>query len=528
MRSGLLPAAAIWVAFALVPAARQPDPFVPMAVAYTVDPRTSRSAAADDLRSIRAMGFNTIAAVVRWSDAEPAPGTYTFAALERTLDEAAQAGLRVQVTLENSAPAWLFDRFPDGRRVTLGRESASQRENTPCFDHPAVRAALQAFLVSASRVASRAPAFFAIDAGSPTPSGFCLCPHTARRFEASSKASGIDRDKFVRLSLRDDLQWMISQTAPSFARIVGAQSRVPTILQRASAAYPAQDDWLMSTAVDRYGVAIGELPPQSSALALAFDQLAAATDGRGWALRTRATVRNEDLRFLTWLAFARGARTAVFDDVPSDSSFVNVIARNPALFAELRPVPAPVAVLYDSHSPTAEAVTSSAYTALFSRNIAVDLLHAGESSAASVKRYRALVLPARIDPSPPLAAIVKEFSSAVGLVIEVAERSPIDDRIVARLAKAGVLPEARISGGDGLVETRFLESARVLMLIALNHSSRPVRATMTFKPDTQEAIWQNMETGAGVSFIAGPDGPSYTYFFRPRDALVLMIRKDIK
>jgi hypothetical protein len=65
-------------------------------------------------------------------------------------------------------------------------------------------------------------------------------------------------------------------------------------------------------------------------------------------------------------------------------------------------------------------------------------------------------------------------------------------------------------------------------LIGLNHSSSAARVTMTFKPDVQEAIWQNMETGAGVNFIAGPFGPSYTYWFRPRDALVLMIRKDVR
>jgi hypothetical protein len=51
---------------------------------------------------------------------------------------------------------------------------------------------------------------------------------------------------------------------------------------------------------------------------------------------------------------------------------------------------------------------------------------------------------------------------------------------------------------------------------------------MTFAPDTQEAIWQNMETGSAVNFVAGPDGPTHTYWFRPRDALVLMIRKTVR
>jgi hypothetical protein len=75
---------------------------------------------------------------------------------------------------------------------------------------------------------------------------------------------------------------------------------------------------------------------------------------------------------------------------------------------------------------------------------------------------------------------------------------------------------------------RFLESPAVQMIVGLNHSGSSQRVTMTFAPETQEAIWQNMETGAGVSFIAGPAGPFYRYVFRPRDALVLMIRKDIR
>ena len=49
---------------------------------------------------------------------------------------------------------------------------------------------------------------------------------------------------------------------------------------------------------------------------------------------------------------------------------------------------------------------------------------------------------------------------------------------------------------------------------------------MTFPPETQEAIWVNMETGTGVNFVAGPDGPTYSYWFGAKDALVLMIRKE--
>ena len=526
MRSGALLVATAVVASAFVPAARQGDPFVPMAVEYTADPRTSAAATADDLKSIRALGFNAITAVVRWSDTAAVPGTYAFGALERTLGAADSAGLRVHVRIDTAPPSWLFARYPDGRRITE-RQPSAPGPNVACFDHPGVRAELRSFIESASRIVSRSPAFYSIDAGGEPPAGFCLCPHTARRFAASAKEQGIDRNDFVRISLRDDLKWMIQQAAPSYARIVEGHARVPTLLQRSAGAYPSQDDWLMSTVVDRYGISLDVVPAPPSALAMGIDGLAAATKGRGWVFSADAAVPARDLRFLTWMSFSRGARAISLENLPDDSAFVAVVSRNPALFAELRPVPASVAVLYDPRAGSeAHASLSRAYDALFRRNIAAEVLHAGELSAMALKRYRALIVPAGT--TVPDAPVVKTFSSGGGVVVNAGGQEAFDDRGLERLTKAGVVPEARVSGGDGLVETRFLESPRVSMLIALNHSTRPERVTLTFKPDTQEAIWQNMESGAGVNFIAGPSGPSYSYWFRPRDALVLMIRKDVK
>ena len=90
----------------------------------------------------------------------------------------------------------------------------------------------------------------------------------------------------------------------------------------------------------------------------------------------------------------------------------------------------------------------------------------------------------------------------------------------------GATPEVRLSGGGGEVETRFLESSDAIVLIGINHSSDPQKVIMTFTPDTPEAIWLNLETGASVNFVAGPDGPTYAYAFKPRDVMVLMIKKE--
>jgi hypothetical protein len=102
------------------------------------------------------------------------------------------------------------------------------------------------------------------------------------------------------------------------------------------------------------------------------------------------------------------------------------------------------------------------------------------------------------------------------------------DLLAALVTLAGVAPDVRISGASGAVETRYLESSSATVLIGINHSDAAQKVTLMFSPDTPEAIWLNMETGASVNFVAGANGPTYTYSFKPRDVLVLMIKKDLR
>jgi hypothetical protein len=96
------------------------------------------------------------------------------------------------------------------------------------------------------------------------------------------------------------------------------------------------------------------------------------------------------------------------------------------------------------------------------------------------------------------------------------------------VALAGVVADVGLDGGHGVIEARFLESRDALLLIAINHADQPQRVKMTFTPDTPEAIWQNMESGAAVNFVQGPGGPTYTYGFAPRDVLVLLRGKRLR
>jgi hypothetical protein len=82
-------------------------------------------------------------------------------------------------------------------------------------------------------------------------------------------------------------------------------------------------------------------------------------------------------------------------------------------------------------------------------------------------------------------------------------------------------------GGDA-IDARFLESADALVLIAINRSGTSRGVTCQFSPDVPEAIWRNMFNGGSVTFIAGPDGPTYPRTFAPKEVLVLAISKGLR
>lgn len=82
-----------------------------------------------------------------------------------------------------------------------------------------------------------------------------------------------------------------------------------------------------------------------------------------------------------------------------------------------------------------------------------------------------------------------------------------------------------VSGGNGAVELRILESPDATVIVGLNHADTVQKVTMTFPPGIPEGIWQNLEDGVAVNFVTGKAGPWLEHTFGPHDALVLTIRK---
>jgi beta-galactosidase len=94
---------------------------------------------------------------------------------------------------------------------------------------------------------------------------------------------------------------------------------------------------------------------------------------------------------------------------------------------------------------------------------------------------------------------------------------------------AGVAPLVAVSGAPaGVVEARLLEARNAVVLIALNHDTAPHDASFTLPASYPTAEWVNLETGAVAYFDRVPAGVRLRHRFAARDALVLVIRRDIR
>jgi hypothetical protein len=514
------------VALGLAAPVQRSAPFVPIAVTYTVD---ATGSVRTDCAAIRELGFNSIRTIVRWPEAEPSRGEFRFESLGVVLDAAAKADLKVLVEIDTgSTPPWVLREYPDGRF-----QPDDSSRSRACLDHPGVREAATKFVAAVTEHAARSPASYAIDVASNAPRGLCGCKYTKKRFaEWSAGSRGGDRSAnrvaFVALERASDLGLLANATSARGARLLTTHSAVPTALGSSSTEWAGQDDRSMGAIVDRYGtsfdpMSVGRTAQPSVSLAFASDAIRSATEEKGWTLTDNVTAgeRREpspsaaDLRLRGWTAISRGAIGVTFPDwrllgPPSGGidnraraagAFAAVITRNPALFAPLRPRDSAVGILYDPRTVASTRETERVYRVFLEHNVQVDLVDASVATTAA-DRYKAIIDTRKA----PMAA----------------------DSLMSQIARPGVPPGIRIDATRATIEMRVLESADVIALIGLNHSAVAERVTLHFPPDTQEAIWQNMETGAAVNFVAGADGPTYTHLFQPKDTLVLIIRRSIR
>ena len=151
-----------------------------------------------DVRQIKALGFNTLRTWMDWATGEPREHEYHFENLDVLLELAQEEGLKVflQVYMD-SAPHWVGVKYPDSFFVS-SNGAVVIPESSPgyCIDHPGVRKADLEFYTALAERARRNAAFIGWDLWSephvinwatpgyiPNPE-FCFCKNTVARFRA--------------------------------------------------------------------------------------------------------------------------------------------------------------------------------------------------------------------------------------------------------------------------------------------------------------------------------------------------------
>ncbi len=154
----------------------------------------------------------------------------------------------------------------------------------------------------------------------------------------------------------------------------------------------------------------------------------------------------------------------------------------------------------------------------------------GGHGDTTLRAWRAIAGGARailFDDWSELQRNAESLAAAAAFAEAITRNAALYAPLRTRLATAG-RDEIRLSGGGTVVEATILESADALLLIVLNQGREPRKVTMTFSTDVPEAIWRNMFSGASVSFVTGPGGPTYTRTFAPQEVLVLMINTRLR
>ncbi len=486
-----------------------------------------------DLEQIKSLGFNTVRTWVEWAAVESERGNYNFENLELLMELAQEAGLKVFIQMYvDSAPDWVAQEFPHALFVTQSDHKIKpQSAPGACTDNSDVREAVLDFYTKTAEVVSRYDNFFGWDLWSEphiinwahpdylrNPQ-YCWCPGTMARFRewlqhkygtiddlnrswyrSFTEWNEVEPPRFSTiLSYTDFIDWKtfiyeklvgdmrmrynaVREGDPD--NIITAHAVGASLFQSPYVGAGATDDFMMSDAVDLYGVSIypkHNHPDRHWSLTtlrtvMDFTRSANREQG-GWyvgelqaghgtiALLVSDPVTPDDHRIWVWSTIAKGAKGVnIYAYYPMSSGYeaggyglinldgtltdraihageiAKTVDENQELFLSSQPTKAKIGIVYNTLSQMVgglqrrdypEAHTNSLigyFRAFADHNIPVDFIHREHLEKQELSQYKLVIVP-----FPPMitreaAAGIRDFVNNGGYVLGEARIGWNDDR----------------------------------------------------------------------------------------------------
>lgn len=121
--------------------------YIPFGSQYYRAPSPQKKDWEKDLKKMSDFGFNTVKFWVQWRWNNPEEGVYYFDDIDQLMELAAKNKLKVMLnTIFDTAPAWIYEKFPDASMVTLsGKKVGPQTQPHRqigglgyCFNHDGI------------------------------------------------------------------------------------------------------------------------------------------------------------------------------------------------------------------------------------------------------------------------------------------------------------------------------------------------------------------------------------------------------
>lgn len=487
-----------------------------------------------DLQQIKDLGFNTVRTWVEWQRVEPREGEYNFQNLRLLMRLADEVGLKVFIQVyADSAPEWLGRQFSDAKFTTQsGVQVEPQAAPGYCVDHAGVHEAMMDFYTETARVANEYDNLVGWDLWSEPHiinwsnidyvqnAQFCYCSYTQSRFRdwlknrygtldqlneawhrsfltwnqvspprfstILSYTDYIDWKTFIYEKLQEDLADRYNAVREAdMDHVVTSHAAVSSIIISPHMGVGATDDFLMSDAVDYYGVSIypkhnhpeRHWPAWRVMNFMDFTR-SANIDNNGWyvgemqagkgtiALLVSDPVTPGDHNVWAWTAVAKGARGInIYAYYPMSSGYesggyglinqdgsltdraqnvgeiAKTVTENQDLFLKSKPVNAQVALVYNPLSQMVGGAQRRSdypgghhdsligyYRVLAENNIPVDFIHREDLENKDLSHYKLIIMPWSMMLTQGAADGVKAFVENGGYVASEVRTAWNDER----------------------------------------------------------------------------------------------------